>query len=248
MADNLDRRALLAAGIGFAAATTTIGISPAFAQGDEDVHALDQSTEVVKGPFVQPELGFETTALDPVISSQTMVLHYEKHHAGYYNKLNKLVQGTPYEAMSLVEVVRQSKQQDLHQDIFNNAGQALNHVQYWETLVPGGPAEPDDILKAAIDESFGRFDVMVNQIVEQSGSLFGSGWIWLVRTPENKLSIVKTRNGNTPIAEGGSPVLNLDLWEHAYYLDYQNRRKDHVRALLEKSINWRVVSSRFQDA
>jgi superoxide dismutase, Fe-Mn family len=223
----LTRRSLLLAG-GAAAALSTFG-------------TFLPRTARAAAPFAQPPLPFPENALAPTISAQTVQLHYGKHHKGYYDTLNKLVAGTPYEAMSLDQIVVAAKDKD--QKVFNNAGQAWNHVLYWEEMVPGGPKAPAGALSQAIERDFGGFDAFKTKFVEAATGQFGSGWAWLI-DEGGKLAIMTTSNGDNPLAHGKKTLMGVDVWEHAYYLDYQNRRADHVKAVLDKAINWSYVANR----
>lgn len=194
-------------------------------------------------PFVQPDLPYAEEALAPTISQQTVSLHYHKHHASYFKTLNDLVRGTPYADMDLPGVVKASVDKQTDRKIFNNAGQAWNHIFYWEQFKPGGPKEPEGALKEAIERDFGGLDALKSALVKVSEDVFGSGWAWLVHDG-SKLSLEGTGGGDSPFAHGRTPLLGVDVWEHAYYLDYQNRRPDHVRTVLDSIVNWNVVAER----
>jgi Fe-Mn family superoxide dismutase len=198
------------------------------------------------GPFTQPPLPFEDTALAPVIGQRTVQLHYGMHHAGQYATLNRLVQGKVYASMPLVEVVRRSSLIPEDQAILNNGGQAYNHDLYWEQFKPGGARAPAGNLLAKIDSDLGGVDKFKTDFVTAAGAQFGSGWAWLVHNPDGKLAIVTTPNGNNPIGRNQIPLLGVDVWEHAYYLDWENRRTDHVRAVLDQIVNWDVVAGRMR--
>ncbi|GGF34524.1 superoxide dismutase [Aliidongia dinghuensis] len=195
------------------------------------------------GPFVQPALPFETADLTPVISSATVELHYGKHHAGYFTALNALVEGTPYAAMPLEQVVVRSAHDPGAEKIFNQAAQAWNHNQYWESLKPGGNRAPRRELASAIERDFSGHAAFQDAFVKQASEVFGSGWVWLVASA-GRLEILGTSNADNPPAHGKQSLLGIDVWEHAYYLDYQNRRADHVRAVLDRLVNWSVVEDR----
>lgn len=194
-------------------------------------------------PFSQPPLPFAEDALAPTISAQTVGLHYGKHHAGYFATLNDLVPGTPYADMSLEEVVRASAGKEEDRKIFNNAGQAWNHIFYWEQFTPGGAKAPSGSLLAAVETHFGGVEKLTSGLVAAAGTVFGSGWVWLTEDG-GKLTIEGTSGGDSPFAHGRNPLLGIDVWEHAYYLDYQNRRADHVKAVLDGIVNWDVVAQR----
>lgn len=233
------RDALALGGAATFAAVAAVAGPVRFAQAQT---AAPQPAKAAGGPFVQPPPPFKEDALAPAISAQTVGLHYGKHHKGYFDTLNKLAAGTPYEAMTLQEVVvKAAAAKDA--PVFNQAGQAWNHVFYWEQFVPGGPKAPDGRLKDAIAESFGDQAGLVKATTDAATKVFGSGWVWLV-ADAGKLSLVGTSNADSPYARGGQPLFGIDVWEHAYYLDYQNRRADHVKAVLEQIVNWSVVSDR----
>jgi Fe-Mn family superoxide dismutase len=227
-----------------AAAVTTAGVPHALPRpitiGDRRLAAA--ASVNAPGPFVQPKLPFAESALAPTISAETVGLHYGKHHKAYFDTLNKLVPGTPYESMTLAEVVvKAAAAKDTA--IFNQAGQAWNHDLYWEQFTPGGPKAPQGQLAAAIADAFGDQPGLVKATTEAAGKVFGSGWVWLV-ADAGKLSLVGSSSADSPFAHGGQPLFGIDVWEHAYYLDYQNRRPDHVKAVLETIVNWSIVSDR----
>lgn len=190
-----------------------------------------------KPPFILPKLPYGEDALEPVISSKTISLHYGKHHAAYVTKLNELVEGTPYESMALEDVVIRAAKDLKSKAIFNNAGQTWNHNFYWLSMT-AGRGEPTGSLKDALQDGFGGVREFKEAFAKAAVAQFGSGWAWLVRGKNGKLKITTTSNADTPIAHGETPLLTCDVWEHAYYLDYQNRRPDHVEAWLDKLANW----------
>lgn len=198
---------------------------------------LTRAAEVAKGPFSLPPLPYAENALDPYISAQTIGFHYGKHHQGYVNKLNELVAGTPLAEQSLEAVIQASAGKADQVAIFNNAAQVWNHTFYWNSLRPKGGGKPDDALAALIDRSFGSYDAFKAEFAKAATGQFGSGWAWLVKEGD-KLIVTRTGNADTPIAHGQKPLLTVDVWEHAYYLDYQNRRADYVNALLDHLLNW----------
>ncbi len=206
--------------------------------------ALLPTRVLAAGPFVQPALPYAPEALAPVISAQTVELHYAKHHAGYFRTLNRMVEGTPFAEQSLEDVVVRTATQRDQAALFDQAGQAWNHILYWEQMRPGGPATPPPALAQRIDAAFGSFDAFKTQLIDTSSAVFGSGWGWLVEDTDGSLSLMATRNGDNPLARGKNALLGIDVWEHAYYLDYQNRRKDHVRAVVDRLINWSYVADR----
>jgi Fe-Mn family superoxide dismutase len=192
---------------------------------------------VLSHPIVQPPLPYEETALAPVISANTLAHHYGKHHKAYVDTANKLIVGTEFEEMPLEQIVRSSAGQAAHAAIFNSAAQAWNHTFYWQSLRRNGGGEPPVTLTELMDESFGRVEQCKREFSSAAVGQFGSGWAWLVHD-QGKLKVVKTSNAHTPIEQGLNPLLTIDVWEHAYYLDCQNRRIDHVNAVLDKLINW----------
>ncbi|MDH2089660.1 superoxide dismutase [Rhizobium pusense] len=198
-------------------------------------------------PLSQPALPFAEADLAPVISAKTVGLHYGKHHKAYYDKLNTLAAGTRYADMELdrivVEAARSKEAADVK--IFNNAAQAWNHVAYWDQFVPGGPNRPQGDLAASIDKAFGGYDGFVKRAVDVSDTVFGTGWVWLTRD-DSGLALIGYEDGNNPVAVGRPAYLGIDIWEHAYYVDYENRKAEHIRAGLDKLVNWRVVEERMK--
>lgn len=184
-----------------------------------------------------PPLPYADNALDPVISANTMSFHYGKHHKGYVDNLNKLVTGTEFADLSLEKIIAATAGQTEKSAIFNNAAQIWNHTFYWRSLRQNGGGEPPAALKQKIEASFGSVDACKKELLTAATTQFGSGWAWLVLDGD-KLKVVKTSNADSPLTTGMKPLLTIDVWEHAYYLDYQNRRADYVNAVLDKLINW----------
>jgi len=184
-----------------------------------------------------PALPYERNALQPVISENTLNFHYGKHHQTYVDTLNKLIVGTEFADMPLEKIVKATAGESDHSAVFHNAAQAWNHTFYWRSLKPNGGGEPPIALKRLMESSFGGVGDCKKALAEAAVAQFGSGWAWLVQDGE-KLKIVKTDNANTPLTQRVKPLLTVDVWEHAYYLDYQNRRVDYVNALLDKLANW----------
>jgi len=182
-------------------------------------------------------LPYAENALEPVISAKTIGFHYGKHHQGYVDNLNKLISGTDYAELSLEEIIKGTAGRLERTAIYNNAAQTWNHTFYWNSLSPKGGSEPPAALKPLIEVSFGSVDACKQELASAAVSQFGSGWVWLVLDAGN-LKVVKTGNADTPLTMGVTPLLTIDVWEHAYYLDYQNLRAAYVNALLEKLINW----------
>jgi len=184
-----------------------------------------------------PALPYAENALAPVISANTIGFHYGKHHKGYIDNLNKLVAGTEFAGLTLDKIIVKAAGEAKNAAIFNNAAQAWNHTFYWRSLMPNGGGEPSSELKKKIEASFGTLDALKKELATAATTQFGSGWAWLALEGD-KLKVVKTGNADTPLAKGVKPLLTIDVWEHAYYLDYQNRRTDYVAAVIDKLINW----------
>lgn len=190
--------------------------------------------------YTQPELPYANNALEPAISERTVEFHYGKHEKAYIDNLNRLVAGTRFDDEDLEEVIR-------HSDgaLYNNAAQAWNHIFYFFTFSPEGGGEPKNKLREAIDRDFGSFEEFKKVFVDAGVGLFGSGWVWLSSDADGKLFITQGRNAETPITQGLKPLLTFDVWEHAYYLDYQNRRQAALEALWN-IIDWKVVEGRYE--
>lgn len=194
-------------------------------------------------PFTLPELPFAKNALEPHMSSRTFDFHYGKHHAGYVKKLNAGIDGTKFADMSLVDIIRATAKGGENTGVFNNAAQTWNHTFFWNSMSPNGGGEPTGALADKIQASFGSLDNFKDKFADAAASQFGSGWAWLVEN-NGQLEIWTTSNAKTPITEDGvKPLITLDVWEHAYYLDYQNGRPDFIRAFLDHLINWEFASS-----
>lgn len=199
------------------------------------------------GPFQLPPLPWAENALEPVISARTISLHYGKHHATYVKKLNELVAGTRFADMPLEQVIAATVGNDETQKIFNNAAQTWNHTFFWNCLKPRGGAEPSRALARRIDESFGGHAQFKEQFSKAAVDCFGSGWAWLVARGD-KLEILATSNANTPITMGATPLLTIDVWEHAYYVDYENRRPEFVNAVIDQLLNWDFAAAQLEKA
>jgi Fe-Mn family superoxide dismutase len=198
------------------------------------------SSSTVRGaasPLALPPLPYAETALEPVITAKTMSFHYGKHHKAYVDNLNKLIAGTEYASLSLDKIITSTAGQPEKTAIFNNAAQSWNHSFYWKSLTTNGGGELPAALKLKVEASFGSVDNFKKELASTAVSQFGSGWAWLV-LDGTLLKVVKTSNADIPMTKGLKPLLAIDVWEHAYYLDYQNRRADYVNAVLEKLINW----------
>jgi Fe-Mn family superoxide dismutase len=192
-------------------------------------------------PIVLPPLPYADNSLDPVISANTIGFHYGKHHKGYVDNLNKLIAETEFADMTLEEIIAGTAGKADKTAIFNNAAQAWNHAFYWRSLRPKGGGEPPAVLKKKIEASFGTVDACRKEWSAAAMAQFGSGWAWLVLDDDN-LKVVKTANADLPLTRGIKPLLTIDVWEHAYYLDYQNRRADYVNAVIDKLINWNFAA------
>ncbi len=188
-------------------------------------------------PHTLPPLPYAENALDPVISARTLGIHYGKHHKTYVDNLNKLITDTELAGLTLQEIISTTAGQANKAGIFNNAAQIWNHTFYWNSLSQEGGGEPPLILKQKIENSFGDLDSCKKELATAAMTQFGSGWAWLVMNGD-KLEVTKTANAGSPLSKGIKPLLVIDVWEHAYYLDYENRRVDYVNAVIEKLINW----------
>jgi len=189
-----------------------------------------------------PNLPYAKGALAPVISAQTLEFHYGKHHKAYVDNANKLLAGTALEKEDLETIIKKTFKNPAQAGIFNNAAQVWNHSFYWQCLKPGGGGTPKGAVATMIDAVWGGYSKFVEELKAAGATQFGSGWAWLV-LDNNRLKITKTPNAETPIAAGLKPLLTIDVWEHAYYLDYQNRRPDYLAAVIDKLINWDFVNS-----
>ena len=238
--------ALMAGGAALVSAPAVLRAQPNTPDRANASNRIEKVAEIPVPKFVQPPLPFADTALAPVISQQTVQLHYGKHHAAYYANLNRLIQGTIYSDLALADVVKRSSAISGDQAILNQAGQALNHELYWAQFLPGGARVPSGALLARIDSDLGGVDTLRERLVAAASSVFGSGWAWIVQGVDGKLALVTTPNGNNPLGRNETPLLAIDVWEHAYYADYQNRRVDHVKAVLNGIVNWDVVAARLR--
>lgn len=189
--------------------------------------------------FSLPQLPYALDALEPRISKRTLEFHYGKHHQAYVNNLNKLIQGTKFENAGLETIIKEAEG-----GIYNNGAQVWNHTFYFSSLSPNGGGVPTGPLADAINESFGSFDAFKEKFSEAAATLFGSGWAWLVKNDDGKLEIVKESNAGNPLRQGKVPILTCDVWEHAYYLDYQNKRPDYIQVFWD-CIDWNIVGGRF---
>ncbi|MEK6775478.1 MAG: superoxide dismutase [bacterium] len=193
-------------------------------------------------PITLPGLPYEKNALEPHISANTLEFHYGKHHNAYVVNTNKLIEGTDLANKDLEEIIKKTSGDASKAGIFNNAAQVWNHSFYWKCMKPGGGGKPTGSIAKKIDAAFGSYEKFVEEFKNAGATQFGSGWAWLV-LKDNKLQVMKTANADTPIAHGIKPLLTVDVWEHAYYLDYQNRRPDYLSTFVDKLINWDFVNS-----
>jgi Fe-Mn family superoxide dismutase len=187
--------------------------------------------------FTLPPLPYAENALEPVISANTLSFHYGKHHKAYVDNLNKLAAGTEYESMPLEQVIRDAAGKPDKTGIFNNAAQVWNHTFYWSCMRAGGGGKPTGRIAQMIDSDLGGYDNFRKEFATACTTQFGSGWGWLV-VEGGKLRIMKTPNAELPWTKGATALLTIDVWEHAYYLDYQNRRPDYANAVIDKLLNW----------
>lgn len=189
--------------------------------------------------FTKPKLPYSPDALAPIISEETISFHWGKHEQNYIDTLNSLIEGTEYQDMPLEEIIVKSDGK-----IFNNASQAWNHIFYFLQFMPGGQKEPSGALLQQIESQFGSFDAFKEKFVEAGVGIFGSGWVWLSADDKGSLVITSARNAENPLTSGLRPLLVFDVWEHAYYLDYQNRRKDYLAKLWD-IVDWSIIEIRY---
>jgi len=187
--------------------------------------------------FTLPELPYAPNALEPHITANTIGFHHGKHHQTYVTNLNNLIQGTALENEALEDIIKATAGDASKAGVFNNAAQVWNHTFYWHSMAPNGGGEPTGAIKAKIDEDFGSYTAFKEAFKTAGATQFGSGWAWLV-LEDNKLKITKTPNADTPMVHGQKALLTADVWEHAYYLDYQNRRPDYLEIFLNHLVNW----------
>jgi Fe-Mn family superoxide dismutase len=197
--------------------------------------------------FKLPDLPWPSDALEPHVSAKTIGFHHGKHHAAYVANLNKLTEGTPHAEHSLEEIIRATAGDRSKAGIFNNAAQTWNHTFFWKSMKPQGGGSPSGPLADKISESFGGFDAFREKFSSRAATLFGSGWTWLVARG-GKLDIVQSPGAGNPLTDGDVPLLTLDVWEHAYYLDFQNRRPDFIQAFLDHLVNWDFAAENLKQA
>jgi len=198
-------------------------------------------------PLNLAPLPYPVDALEPIISGRTLNFHHDKHHRAYVEALSKLIVGTELADLRLDQIVTATVGRPDRVSIFNNAAQAWNHGFYWNCLRPKGGGDPPLVLKEKMQAAFGSVEACKKELVNSAVTQFGSGWAWLV-LEESNLKVMKTGNANDPLAQGLTPLLTIDVWEHAYYLDYQNRRADHVNAVVDKLANWGFAADNLEKA
>lgn len=187
--------------------------------------------------FELPPLPYASDALSPHLTAETLSFHHGKHHNAYVTNLNNLAKGTEYESMSLEAVIKATAGKADKAGIFNNAAQIWNHTFYWHSMKPKGGGKPTGAIAAKIDADFGSYDKFVEAFSQAGATQFGSGWAWLV-LDGGKLKVTKTPNAETPLSTSAVPLLTMDVWEHAYYIDFRNRRPDYIKVFLEHLVNW----------
>ncbi len=197
------------------------------------------------GPFQLPNLPWDEAALDPVMSASTIGLHYGKHHKAYVDKLNELVAGTRLAELPLEQVIAQAAGNAESKKVFNNAAQHWNHSFFWNCLTPKGGGKPSGELAKRLDADLGGIDAFKKAFENAAVECFGAGWAWLVQR-DGKLEILATSNAGTPLTLGATPLLALDVWEHAYYVDYENRRPEYVKAVIDRLLNWEFAQKQLE--
>lgn len=193
-------------------------------------------------PIALPDLPFAPSALEPHISARTFEFHHGKHHKAYVDNTNKLIEGTDLADKDLMTIIKAAAADPARKGLFNNSAQVYNHSFFWKCLKPGGGGKPTGKIAAKIDAELGGYDKFSADFKNAGVTQFGSGWAWLV-LKDGKLAIMQTPNAETPLVQGAAPLLVCDVWEHAYYLDYQNRRPDFLQAFLDHLINWDFVNA-----
>lgn len=229
MTQNITRRTVVKAG----AALTVLGGAAQFIPT-----AFATTTKEAPMQFTLPPLPYAKDALEPHMSAKTFDFHYGKHHQAYVTKLNELIAGTEFEKASLEDIIAKTAGKADKAPLFNNAAQHWNHTFFWKSMKPNGGGKPSGDIAKKIDEDFGSYEAFVEAFKTAATTQFGSGWAWLVQESSGKLAITKTGNADLPLAHGQKALLTVDVWEHAYYLDYQNKRPDFVATFLDKLANW----------
>jgi Fe-Mn family superoxide dismutase len=220
---------------------------PAMAAAKKSATFWSPFEDTQVAPFSLPPLPYDEGALAPVISAATLNVHHGAHHKAYIDKTNKLVEEKGLQGKTLIEVVRTAFADKAKPGLFNNSAQAWNHTFYWHSMTKGGGGQPQGALKEALERDFGGFDGFKEKFSKAAAEQFGSGWAWLV-ADGSKLKIMATGNADTPIVHNVKPLLTIDVWEHAYYLDYKNKRPDYIAAWLDKLANWSFASDNFTQA
>jgi superoxide dismutase, Fe-Mn family len=197
--------------------------------------------------YALPDLPYDYNALDPHISARTLEFHHDKHHAAYVTKCNEMTQDTPMADMAIAEIIKSAYGDPAKAGLFNNAAQAWNHTFYWNSMKPGGGGLPSGALAAKINTDFGNYDNFKAAFKEAGATQFGSGWAWLV-LDNGTLKVTKTPNAENPLVHGQTPLLTMDVWEHAYYLDFQNKRPDYIDTFLSSLVNWDFAAQQLSAA
>jgi len=197
--------------------------------------------------FELPGLPYSGDALEPHISANTLQFHHGKHHAAYVTNLNNLIAGSDLESHSLEDIIRLTASDPDKAGIFNNAAQIWNHTFYWNSMKPGGGGKPSGAIAEKIDQDLGGYDAFAEQFKQAGATQFGSGWAWLVLVG-GRLQVTKTLNAGVPLTDGAIPLLTMDVWEHAYYLDFQNRRPDYIGTFLDHLVNWDFAEENLKTA
>jgi superoxide dismutase, Fe-Mn family len=223
---HLERREFLKIGAVGAMASLTLG----------ETGSLIATPQIASGIGLPP-LPYAQNGLAPTISENTISFHYGKHHQAYVNNTLKMISGTEFEKLPLEEIIKKTAGVKDQASLFNNASQVFNHTFYWNSMKPGGGGEPQGKMADKIKEAFGSYQKFVEAFSNAASTQFGSGWAWLVQDG-GKLQVVKTSNADSPLTTSAKPLITIDVWEHAYYLDYQNRRPDYIKAFMEKLLNW----------
>ncbi len=225
----------------------TLGGCALLSAGALGLHGCSMAVPTSQASLGLPELPYKEGDLEPYISRQTIGFHYGKHHKAYVDKMIELARGTEFSDMHLAEIVRKTAKMPDKVGLFNNAAQVWNHNFYWKCLTPGGGGKPQGEMARRIEQSFGSYENFKKELTNAALGQFGSGWAWLV-ADDKGLKVVKTSNADTPIVQGQTPLLTIDVWEHAYYLDYQNRRADYVNAVIDHLLNWKFAEAHLPKA
>ncbi|MGZ5279955.1 MAG: superoxide dismutase [Pseudobdellovibrionaceae bacterium] len=198
-------------------------------------------------PFELPPLPYPHDALASVISPSTVDAHYDQHHKGYLQKLNEMIKGTPYAEMSLEKIIVETAHDENHRPLFNNAAQFWNHNFYWQSLDPKASHQPVGNLAQAVEKTFGSYEEFSKQFIQAGVEQFGSGWIWLCSDAYGKVQITRSSNAQNPLLMQLKPLLTVDVWEHAYYLDFQSRRADYLEEITARMLNWDFADENYEE-